>query len=88
MKEIRNKTSLPIRIPLPGGKVLHLGPGKIAQVADKAVEHAGLLKLIEADSIEVMGEGERTDGVAGSTTAAAQTQAGGKSPFRRRSGER
>lgn len=58
MKTIVNKTVRPLRVPLPGGKVLHLGPKKNGQVADNAVEHPALRKLIEAGNLEVQGEGE------------------------------
>ena len=46
MKEIRSTSSLPLKVPLPGGKTLHLGPRNVAQVADNAVDHPGLKKLI------------------------------------------
>ena len=39
MKTIVNRRRLPIRVPLPGGKVLHLGPSKTGQIAD---QHADL----------------------------------------------
>lgn len=58
MKTIVNKTPLPLRVPLPGGKVLHLGPNKSGQVADGAVEHNGLKKLLDAGKIEIQGEGQ------------------------------
>jgi len=57
MKTIRNKTAAPLRIPLPGGKTLHLAPAKTGQVADKAVEHPGMRKLLEDGKIEIIGEG-------------------------------
>lgn len=57
MKTIRNKTASPLRIPLPGGKTLYLAPAKTGQVADKAVEHHRVRKLIEEGKIEVTGEG-------------------------------
>jgi len=67
MKTIVNKTVLPVRVPLPGGKVLHLGPKKTGQIADGAAEHPALVKLIEAGTIELQGEG----GEAGAGDAAA-----------------
>ena len=88
MKEIRNKTSRPIRIPLPGGKLLHLGPGKVAQISDKTTQHAGVQRLVEDGSIEILGESERTEGITGSAANAEQTHGRAKSPFRRRQGER
>jgi len=57
MKTIVNKTPVPLRVPLPGGKVLHLGPTRSGQVADTAVDHPALRKLIEAGKIQVQGEG-------------------------------
>lgn len=88
MQSIRNLTSAPLRISLPGGKTLHLGPGKIAQVEDRATESAGLKRLVEAGSIEILGEVEHQEGFAGTGPGAEQTQGRSKSPFRRRSGER
>ena len=57
MKEIRNLTRRPIRVPLGGGKVLHLGPAAAGQVADDAVERPAFRKLVDAGEIEVLGEG-------------------------------
>jgi hypothetical protein len=88
MREIRNKTNRPIRIPLPGGKTLFLGPGKDAQISDKAALNKSLLSLAEEGSIEIMGEGERADGNTGAASTAEQAQGRAKSPFRRRTGDR
>ena len=58
MKNIENKTHKPIKVPLPGGKFLHLGPGKTGQVADSAIDTApALKKLIEAGELEVHVDG-------------------------------
>ena len=38
MRTIVNKTTRPLRVPLPGGKVLHLGPKKSGQIADPAAD--------------------------------------------------
>ena len=89
MKTIRNKTARPIRVPLPRGKVLHLGPNMDGEIADNAVEHAGLQKLVKAGTIEILGEGER---VLDSGTAAPnipeQKHGRAKSTLIRPSGER
>ena len=61
MKRIRNKTVRPIRIPLGGGKVLHLNPAKEAQIADSAVEREALQRLVKQGSVEIIGEGERPE---------------------------
>ena len=87
MRDVRNKTMKPIRIPLPGGKVLHLGPAKVAQIADNAAEHPGVQRLVEEGSIEILGEGHRAEGASGSGTGPQQAPAA-KQAFRRGHGER
>lgn len=57
MKEIRNTTTRPLRVPLPQGKVLHLNPRSTGQVPDTAEEHPPFQKLVEAGEVEVLGEG-------------------------------
>lgn len=72
MPTISNKTHAPLRVPLPGGKTLHLGPGKTGQVSPKAVDHPGLKKLVDAGQIEITDENQsRTS----STGGAHQTKA-------------
>ena len=88
MKEIRNKTTRPIRVGLPGGKSLHLGPAKVAQIADNAVTHAAVKKLIEAGTIEIVGEGERNESGGQASSAPGPNQGPAKQTFRRGSGER
>lgn len=88
MKEIRNKTTRPVRIALPGGKALHLGPSKVAQIADNAVKHAGVKKLIEAGTIEILGEGERTEAGGPAANVPGPATGPAKQKFRRGSGER
>jgi hypothetical protein len=56
MKAIHNKSLEPLRIPLGGGKVLHLGPGQRGHVADDALHSRGVRRLIESDVISVEGE--------------------------------
>jgi hypothetical protein len=62
MKTIVNKSKAPIKITLPGNKVLHLGPSKSGQVANEAIERPALRKLIESGAIEVVGEGAHPSG--------------------------
>lgn len=50
--DITNKTAKPLRVPLPGGKTLFLGPGKTGQITDKALKHPPVVKLLEAGDIE------------------------------------
>ena len=56
MKAIRNKTNAPLRVPLGGGKFLHLGPAQSGNVADSALKGAAFIKLVKAGSIAVEGE--------------------------------
>lgn len=69
MRLIRNKTLRPVRVPLPKGKVLHLGPHKEGQIATHDIDHAPVLALVEAGDIEIL--------EAGSTPEGATTTAGG-----------
>jgi hypothetical protein len=89
MKTIRNKTAMPIRVPLPRGKVLHLGPHMDGEIADNAVEHPALQKLVKAGTIEFLGEGERNHDAGGGAghSVPEQTHGRGKSTIRS-SGER
>lgn len=57
VKTISNKTQRPLSVPLPRGKVLHLGPGKTGQIASEAADHPPFKKLVEAGEIEILGEG-------------------------------
>lgn len=90
MKTIRNKTAQPIRVPLPRGKILHLGPHMDGEIADNAVEHAALQKLVKAGTIEILGEGERNldSGSPGAQNIPEQTHGRAKSTIIRPSGER
>ena len=56
MTAVTNKTNRPLSIPLPGGKTLHLGPGKTGQVTPKATEDPRLKKLVDAGELEVVGD--------------------------------
>ena len=88
MKDVQNKKMRPLRIPLPGGKVLHLGPQKVAQIADNALEHPGVQRLIKDGTIEILGDGERAGGGDDGGSGPGPSQGQGKSPFRRGHGER
>ncbi len=60
--EIRNKTKRPLRVPLPGGKKLHLGPGKTGQITPKAAEFPALKKLIDDEQLEIVAGSSKTLG--------------------------
>ncbi len=66
--DIKNKTKRPLRVPLPGGKKLHLIPGGTGQIAPEAAEHPPLKKLIDEGEIEIVGFG-RSQGSGASPSA-------------------
>jgi len=76
VKSIRNKTQRPLRISLPGGKALHLGPGKTGQVADDAVERESFRKLVKSGTVEILGDGHAGPG-GGTGNPAVQTSTHG-----------
>jgi len=74
MSAVSNKTQKPLSVPLPGGKTLHLGPGKTAQISAKAVEDPRLKKLVDAGEIEIVDEDPRpTAGPGGGTRGRTST---------------
>ena len=88
MKSLVNKTQRPLKIPLPAGKTLRLGPGKAGEIRDDALEHAGVKKMIEAGEVEVFESGAKDAGMVGGRVL--QNQGGGgqrRSTFRQRKGE-
>ena len=89
MKTVINKTRTPIKIPLPRGKALHLGPGKTGQIRDDAVKHAALEKLVEAGEIQIV-EGQERDRIdtAGAVGPHEVSRGRGKSSFRQKTGDR
>lgn len=76
LMDVTNKTKRPIKVPLPGGKRLFLGPGAVGQIAPKATEHPPLKKLLEAGDLEVKIQG-RTQGTGSSGGSTGPSQAGG-----------
>lgn len=56
MKTIVNKTHDPLRVPLPHGKKLHLGPNKTGQISVHDAEHPPLVKMVEAGKVEIHDE--------------------------------
>ena len=51
MRVVVNKTSRPLKIHLPQGKTLHLGPRKEGQVTAQALESPGVKRLVEAGDL-------------------------------------
>ena len=88
MKIIKNKTNRPLRVPLPRGKTVHLGPAKSGQITTEAAEHPGLKKLIEAGELELFDEESAPNeaGAGGPRGQASQGHSAGG--VNRRSGDR
>lgn len=62
---ITNKTRKPLSVPLPGGRKLHLGPGKSGQISAKAADHPPLKALLDAGEIEITEGGRSSTGGSG-----------------------
>ena len=54
MKSVINKARKPLRVPLPGGKILHLGLNGRGQVPDDALNRPAFKKMVKAGEIEVL----------------------------------
>ena len=52
-KSILNKTAGALRVPLPHGKALRLGPHRTGQVSHHDLDHPPLKKLIDNGTIEM-----------------------------------
>jgi hypothetical protein len=61
MRTVINKTHRPLKIHLPRGKVLHLGPKKEGQIATHDLDSPGVTKLVEAGSLELVAEAGAED---------------------------
>jgi len=88
MKEILNKTARPLRVPLPQGKVLHLGPRMTARISDGAAAQASIQKLVEEGAVEILEEGDSSRGAKPAGPGAATTRGHGGGQPRRSRGER
>ena len=89
MPVVTNKTQKPVSVPLPGGKTLHLGPGKDGQISPRAAQSSGLLKLIEASQVEVDGKNpQRSVGTGVGKKGRTFIQGHASSGTNRRSGDR
>ncbi len=56
MKTIVNKTHGALRVPLPHGKVLHLGLNQSGHVSVHDADHPPLKKLVEEGKVELTDE--------------------------------
>jgi hypothetical protein len=56
-KTIVNKTVKALRVPLPHGKVLHLGPKQSGEISIHDADHPPLQKLVEAGEVQLIDHG-------------------------------
>jgi len=85
---VKNTTPKPLSVPLPRGKILHLGPLKTAEIASDDAEHAGVKALVESGALEIVaiGPGHAAEGHGGGRGR--QMQGHPSSTGSRRSGDR
>ncbi len=88
MKTVVNKTTKPLKVPLPRGKVLRLGPLKEGQISVHAVDHAPLAKLVEAGEIEIRDDGASAAQAGGDTAAPHEATHGHQPKAVHKSGDR
>jgi hypothetical protein len=53
MRTVKNLSATPLRIPLPGGKTLHLVPGQSASIRDSAGDHPAIKQLCDDGKLEL-----------------------------------
>lgn len=66
MKTVVNKTRSPLKIALPRGKSLRLGPDGSGRIRDEDAEHEPVKKLIADGAIEIVAPGTGAGGLGGS----------------------
>lgn len=52
-KSIRNKTARAVKVPLPDGKALRLGPHQTGHISHHDLDHPPLKELIEEGTVEI-----------------------------------
>ena len=78
MTTLLNKTHGALRVSLPRGKTLHLGPGQTGQIANQDLKHPAVKCLIDAGKIEAQ------DSAASKTSVRTQERAPHESTHGRR----
>lgn len=89
MKTVTNTTRAPLQVPLPGGKILRLGPGMSGQIRDEAANHGPMRKLVEAGQLTVHGGGSSSSNANGrSVQPGAKRRGQGPTSIRQNKGDR
>jgi hypothetical protein len=80
MKTISNKTRVPLKISLSGGRTLHLGPLKTGQISDDRTNDASIQRLVKEGKIELGGNGASSRGQGGPIAVAQEATHGHAQP--------
>lgn len=64
VKTVVNKTHSPLKIALPRGKSLRLGPNGSGQIRNEDAAHEPVRKLVASGDVEIDGVGTRTGSLA------------------------
>lgn len=56
MHTIVNRSGRPLQVHLSGDKMLHLGPGRSAEITDATADYPAFRKLVDRGWIEILGE--------------------------------
>ena len=67
MKAIRNTSHQPLSVPLPRGKKLHLGPGKVGEISTPAADHPPLKAMVDGGVLEILDDRESHTATAANT---------------------
>jgi hypothetical protein len=85
MKTVRNCTVRPLKVPLPRGKFLHLGPKSTGSVHPDALERPAVKRLLEAGELEIIDDSvTRHEGNQAKVGSAATHGHGPSGTFRRK----
>lgn len=60
-KAVVNKTQKPLKISLPQGKALHLGPRQKGQISIHSLEHPPVKQLLEEKKIDIFDAAEHDE---------------------------
>ena len=85
MKTVRNCSNHPLKVPLPRGKFLHLGPRNTGTIHPDALERPAVKRMLEAGDLEVIDDSTaRPEGGQAKIGNAATRGYGSGNAFRRK----
>jgi hypothetical protein len=78
MPTIINKGLKPLRVSLPGGKILHLAVGHRGAISEDAVETKSVKKLVESGAVEIEPDEHSSHSHGGGSMVHTNTRGSGK----------